>query len=95
MPTCFTKALDAMGKLDDAMFGNVPPDDTESWCSVCPGVEDARGPWNEGPDFDYMKIRNRKVVFRRRPLTQMMSAKVGPVRSLRRRQLRAVPTTRG
>ena len=28
------KALDAMGKLDDPYFGNIPPDETVDLCSI-------------------------------------------------------------
>ncbi len=50
----FMKALDAMGKLDDAMFGNIKPDDTVKLVFNLSQGEDARGPWNEAPDFDYI-----------------------------------------
>jgi Mn-containing catalase len=50
----FMKALDAMGKLDDPMFGTIPPDDTVKLVFNLSQGADARGPWNEGPDFDYV-----------------------------------------
>ena len=50
----FMKALDAMGKLDDPMFGNIPPDDTVKLVFNLSQGEDARGPWNEAPDFEYI-----------------------------------------
>jgi Mn-containing catalase len=50
----FMKALDSMGKLDDPMFGNVPPDDTVKLVFNLSQGEDERGPWNEAPDFDYV-----------------------------------------
>ncbi len=50
----FMKALDAMGKLDDPMFGNIPPDDTVKLVFNLSQGGDARGPWNEAPDFDYV-----------------------------------------
>lgn len=50
----FMKALDAMGKLDDPMFGNVPPDDTVKLVFNLSKGSDSRGPWNSPPDFDYV-----------------------------------------
>src|SRR6476660_7811708 len=50
----FMKALDAMGKLTDPMFGNVPPDDTVKLVFNLSQGEDVRGPWNEGPEFEYV-----------------------------------------
>jgi Mn-containing catalase len=50
----FMKALDAMGKLDDPMFGNIPPDDTVKLVFNLSKGEDVRGPWNEEPDFEYI-----------------------------------------
>ena len=45
----FMKALDAMGKLDDPFFGNIPPDETVKLVFNLSQDEDARGPWNEEP----------------------------------------------
>ena len=50
----FMKALDSMGKLDDPMFGNVPPDDTVKLVFNLSRGEDERGAWNSAPDFDYV-----------------------------------------
>jgi Mn-containing catalase len=50
----FMKALDAMGKLDDPFFGNVPPDETVKLVFNLSQGEDGRGPWNEEPDFEYV-----------------------------------------
>jgi Mn-containing catalase len=50
----FMKALDAMGKLDDPMFGNIAPDDTVKLVFNLSHGEDVRGPWNEEPDFEYI-----------------------------------------
>lgn len=50
----FMKALDAMGKLDDPMFGNVQPDDTVKLVFNLSHGQDARGPWNDGPAFEYV-----------------------------------------
>ena len=50
----FMKALDSMGKLDDPMFGNVPPDDTVKLVFNLSQGEDIRGPWNDGPEFEYV-----------------------------------------
>ena len=44
----------SMGKLDDPMFGNVPPDETVKLVFNLSQGEDVRGPWNEAPDFDYV-----------------------------------------
>ena len=51
----FMKALDAMGKLDDPFFGNIPPDDTVKLVFNLSKGEDKRGPWNEEPDFEYIE----------------------------------------
>jgi len=51
----FMKALDSMGKLDDPFFGNIAPDDTVKLVFNLSQGEDVRGPWNEGPDFEYVK----------------------------------------
>src|SRR6201996_4729061 len=50
----FMKALASMDKLDDPMFGNIPPDDTVRLVFNLSKGEDQRGPWNEEPDFDYV-----------------------------------------
>ena len=50
----FMKALDAMGKLDDPMFGNIEPDETVKVVFNLSQGEDMRGPWNEEPGFDYV-----------------------------------------
>jgi Mn-containing catalase len=47
-------ALAAMGKLSDPMFGNIAPDDTVKLVFNLSKGEDARGPWNEAPEFDYV-----------------------------------------
>jgi Mn-containing catalase len=49
----FMKALDAMGKLDDPYFGNIPPDETVDIVFNLSQGEDLRGPWNEEP-FEYV-----------------------------------------
>jgi Mn-containing catalase len=49
----FMKALDAMGKLEDPYFGNIPPDETVDIVFNLSAGEDARGPWNEKP-FKYI-----------------------------------------
>jgi Mn-containing catalase len=51
----FMKALDQMGKLDDPFFGNIPPDDTVKLVFNLSQGQDARGPWNEEPDFKYIE----------------------------------------
>jgi Mn-containing catalase len=50
----FMTALDAIGKLDDPMFGNIPPDDTVKLVFNLSQGADVRGPWNEEPNFDYI-----------------------------------------
>ena len=50
----FIKALDSLGKLDDAFFGHIPPDDTVKLVFNLSQGEDARGPWNEEPNFKYV-----------------------------------------
>jgi Mn-containing catalase len=49
----FMKALDQMGKLDDPMFGTIPPDETVKLVFNLSQGEDERGPWNE-PPFEYI-----------------------------------------
>jgi Mn-containing catalase len=51
----FMKALDAMGKLDDPFFGNVAPDESVKLVFNLSQGQDERGPWNEGPDFDFVE----------------------------------------
>jgi Mn-containing catalase len=51
----FMKALDSMDKLTDPMFGNIAPDDTVKLVFNLSRGDDVRGPWNEGPDFDYIE----------------------------------------
>src|ERR1700722_10121426 len=48
----FMKALDSLGKLDDAFFGTIQPDDTVEIVYNLSKGEDARGAWNEAP-FKY------------------------------------------
>jgi len=50
----FMKALDAMGKLDDPYFGNIPPDDTVDIVFNLSAGQDSRGPWNQKP-FKYIE----------------------------------------
>jgi Mn-containing catalase len=49
----FMKALDAMGKLTDPIFGTIAPDDTVNIVYNLSQGEDYRGPWNEG-NFHYI-----------------------------------------
>ena len=65
----FMKALDAMGKLDDPFFGNIPPDETVKLVFNLSQDEDVRGPWNEEPDFDMSP-----TVARRRPASPPINA---------------------
>lgn len=53
----FMAALQSLEKLDDPMFGNVPPDDTVKLyfnLSKDEQEEDVRGPWNEDGAFKYL-----------------------------------------
>jgi len=50
----FMKALASIGKLTDPLFGNVMPDESVKLVFNLSKGEDYRGPWNEGPDFDYL-----------------------------------------
>ena len=66
----FMKALDAMGKLDDPMFGNVQPDDTVKLVFNLSQGEDARGPWNEEPDSSTSPTPKPQAACRRRRSTR-------------------------
>ncbi len=48
----FMKALDAMGKLDDPMFGTIAPDETVNIVFNLSSGQDYRGPWNAGEMHD-------------------------------------------
>jgi hypothetical protein len=50
----FMKALQAMNKFDDPLFGDLQPDDTvDVWFNLTVGPEaERRGPWSSEPDFD-------------------------------------------
>jgi Mn-containing catalase len=52
----FMKALHELGKLTDPMFGNVRPDETvDLYFNLSKdGALDARGPWNQEPNFKYI-----------------------------------------
>jgi Mn-containing catalase len=50
----FIAALDQMSKLDDPFFGTIPPDETVNIVYNLSQGEDARGPWNEGPEIEYI-----------------------------------------
>lgn len=51
----FMKALDAMGKLTDPMFGNIQPDETvDIYYNLSSNGKDERGPWNLEPTFRYI-----------------------------------------
>ena len=71
----FMKALDAMGKLDDPMFGTIPPDDTVKLVFNLSQGEDARGPWNEDPDFEYIADPGRGAACLLRPSIRTMNAR--------------------
>jgi Mn-containing catalase len=47
------KALQAMNKLEDPLFGDLQPDDTvDVWFNLTLGPEaERRGPWNSEPEF--------------------------------------------
>ena len=50
----FMKALQSIGKLDDPMFGTIPPDDTVNVVFNLSQGQDHRGPWNK-PPFQYIE----------------------------------------
>jgi Mn-containing catalase len=50
----FMKALDAMGKLTDPLFGTVAPDETVNLVFNFSQGDDHRGPWNEGGNLRYI-----------------------------------------
>ena len=71
----FRKAQDQMGKLDDPMFGTIPPDDTVRLVFNLSQGEDARGPWNEAP-FEYITDPQPSgVCLRRRSIRTTRSQK--------------------
>ena len=70
----FMKALDAMGKLDDPFFGNIPPDETVKLVFNLSQDEDARGPWNEEPISNMWPIHSRNGGFLRPRSTLMTKA---------------------
>jgi Mn-containing catalase len=48
----FMSALDSLGKLDDPLFGNVPPDETVNlYFNLSKNGHLQRGPWNSEPNF--------------------------------------------
>jgi Mn-containing catalase len=77
----FMSALAAMGKLTDPMFGNISPDDTVKLVFNLSHGEDARGPWNEAPDFDYIADPQPKGGFPPHPSIPMMNFTI-PKRSI-------------
>ena len=59
----FMNALKSMGKLDDPMFGNVPPDDTVNVVFNLSQGDDHRGPWNQGQAYngqEFQYVENPK-----------------------------------
>jgi Mn-containing catalase len=50
----FMKALEAIGKLDDAYFGTVAPDETVNVVFNLSKGDDYRGPWNQD-QFEYVQ----------------------------------------
>ena len=56
-------ALDAMGKLDDPFFGNIPPHETVKLVFNLSQDEDVRGPWNRNPISTMWLIRIRKGAY--------------------------------
>ena len=53
----FMRALDSLGKLTDPFFGNIQPDETVKLyynLSTDGQGKDERGPWNSGPDVEYI-----------------------------------------
>ena len=56
----FMKALDAMGKLDDPFFGNIPPDETVKLVFNLSQDEDVRVHGMRSPISNTSPIRSRK-----------------------------------
>lgn len=51
----FMEALASLGKLDDAYFGSIAPDDTvQIYYNMSSNGTDQRGPWNTEPNFKYV-----------------------------------------
>jgi Mn-containing catalase len=51
----FMEALASLGKLTDAYFGSIPPDDTvQIYYNLSSNGTDQRGPWNAEPNFKYI-----------------------------------------
>ena len=70
----FMKALDAMGKLDDPFFGNVPPDETVKLVFNLSQGQDVRGPWNGSPIRCTWPTQSQKVGCLRRRSMRTMKA---------------------
>lgn len=51
----FMEALSSLGKLTDAYFGSIAPDDTvQIYYNMSSNGTDQRGPWNTEPNFKYI-----------------------------------------
>jgi len=51
----FMLALKKLGKLDDALFGDLKPDETvDVYFNMSSGQGDERGPWNSAPNFRFV-----------------------------------------
>jgi len=51
----FMKALESLGKLTEAVFGNVKPDETVNiYYHLSANGAPQRGPWNQEPEFKYV-----------------------------------------
>lgn len=51
----FMEALASLGKLTDAYFGSIAPDDTvQIYYNMSSNGTDQRGPWNTEPNFKYI-----------------------------------------
>jgi Mn-containing catalase len=59
----FMKALDAMGKLDDPFFGNIPPDETVKLVFNLSQDVDVRAPGTRSLTSNMWPIRSRKGVY--------------------------------
>ena len=74
----FMKALDAMGKLDDPFFGNIPADETVKLVFNLSQDEDVGIPQSE-PDSNTSPIRSRQVAcLRPRSMLTMKAMSSGP-----------------
>ena len=83
----FMKALDAMGKLDDPFFGNIPPDETVKLVFNLSQDEDVGVRGTRSPISISSPIRSRKAACLRPRSMRMMKATTRGQGSRRRGEL--------